>query len=779
LAQAIQADNPLAYYQFNESSGNVAIDSSGHNRHGTYQGGISKSFNDAAPLLGYAINSTVAANHSVAIPDLGLQGQFSFEALIYPRSYETWDTIYDVDGFPAGAIHIHLLASGELEVGISGALPYPHFGGPADFPLNRGTHLVVTYDASTGEVAAYANGRLLGRHSVSSTGQNVVLGAGHIAAWNGNSRYFDGLIDEVAMYSHVLDPLQVARHYHASTGRRVEVTALGRASQSSTWGGFLPADLALDGNLNSPSITERFDVDPWWQLDLQTEIPIAAVVLHNRVDCCQSRLRDITVEILDAENQVVYMSPLLNSENAGYAYPQGPPAITVDLVALAGAPVTGQTIRVRRASDPDLSGSGGQGNVDEPDSLQLGEVQVWASMPQTDQRGKPRPSDSGYDIGSFEFQYSPDYDYDLDFAPNSTDNCPFDWNYDQTDYDGDGNGDACDDGVFLSARLAYANQNVTAPDKLPLFLGETPTFANYSSYEHGLSYLVIESVSPRRTLSNVQFRVSDRTQPGVWHPAPNPVYSGSSHPPNGIDRYAFGWANGAIVNQWLEVTIPANERTGLAEPVVFYFGHALGETGNVPGSTRVDEADRDAVLQRADGRAADLASPYDINRDGVIDAADVALVEANYTGLAADFDDDGAVGLTDLAFLQSGVNRKLDVPPDFATGDFNGDGHITRADVARLVQSSVLSGFGARATAQMLANRLPSSPYSLPPPPPPPSPSPSPAAEPTAPRLTAARITRRLSARAVDGALTDDPNKISPVDQATATTTIRARRVRR
>ena len=39
------------------------------------------------------------------------------------------------------------------------------------------------------------------------------------------------------------------------------------------------------------------------------------------------------------------------------------------------------------------------------------------------------------------------------------------------------------------------------------------------------------------------------------------------------------WADGSILKEWLQVTLKANEHTGLAVPDVFYFGNAVGESG--------------------------------------------------------------------------------------------------------------------------------------------------------------------------------------------------------
>jgi len=167
------------------------------------------------------------------------------------------------------------------------------------------------------------------------------------------------------------------------TGPPVNVAPSGTAAQSTTYGSY-HASLAINGNLNDFTHTLAADTSPFWQVTLTNEMAIHSVILFNRTSCCGSRLRDIIIEILstNATGEVTnYRSALLNPENAGYSYPNGPPALTNDLVALTGGPVLGRIVRVRRLPDPDLSGTGGQGNADEPTVLSLGEVVVNATLP--------------------------------------------------------------------------------------------------------------------------------------------------------------------------------------------------------------------------------------------------------------------------------------------------------------------------------------------------------------------------------------------------------------
>jgi len=165
-------------------------------------------------------------------------------------------------------------------------------------------------------------------------------------------------------------------------GAGVRNVALGAtASQSSTCYGF-PASLAIDGDYRNFTHTCNTDPGAWWQVDLGGTFYIETVVLHNRTSCCGSRLRDITVSILDPTGEtVVFESELLNPENelGGGQLGVGPAALQVDVAAATGGPVAGGIVRVYRAPDPDLSGTGGEGGKDEAYVISLGEAEVFAS----------------------------------------------------------------------------------------------------------------------------------------------------------------------------------------------------------------------------------------------------------------------------------------------------------------------------------------------------------------------------------------------------------------
>ena len=77
----------------------------------------------------------------------------------------------------------------------------------------------------------------------------------------------------------------------------------------------------------------------------------------------------------------------------------------------------------------------------------------------------------------------------------------------------------------------------------------------------------------------------------------------------------------------------ANANTGLAEEDVFYFGNAVGESGNSTKDARVNLSDTAGARDNQTGFGfAELGNVYDYNRDRRVNLLDVAIARENQSG---------------------------------------------------------------------------------------------------------------------------------------------------
>jgi len=187
------------------------------------------------------------------------------------------------------------------------------------------------------------------------------------------------------------------------------------------------------------------------------------------------------------------------------------------------------------------------------------------------------------------------------------------------------------------------SDDAIAIDKTALLPGETATFDNYTSYDLGINGIMIDiaNLADPDALNGgtigdyIQLRVGNNDAPDAWSDAPE-VRTVNVRPDrgeDGSDRITLTWTDRAISNEWLQVTVLANEFTGLEEEDVFYFGNAVAEAGNSDVDTLVDVGD--LLLARNNTRnfldPAGIDFPYDYNRDQRVNATDVLLARNNTT----------------------------------------------------------------------------------------------------------------------------------------------------
>lgn len=95
-------------------------------------------------------------------------------------------------------------------------------------------HLVVAHDYVAETVSFYVNGVLLSSEDVSAFATPIPLAAnGFASIARAGSDYFDGTLDEVALYAHVLSGARVLVHYNVGSGGAQDVS-LGLIDQTAT-----------------------------------------------------------------------------------------------------------------------------------------------------------------------------------------------------------------------------------------------------------------------------------------------------------------------------------------------------------------------------------------------------------------------------------------------------------------------------------------------------------------------------------------------------------------
>lgn len=204
--------------------------------------------------------------------------------------------------------------------------------------------------------------------------------------------------------------------------------------------------------------------------------------------------------------------------------------------------------------------------------------------------------------------------------------------YNNSSFDGNDPAiNAGDDGA-----IAPNPDDASMPDlgKTALLPGGIASFRNDTSYSRGINGIMVDIdqlpeaslVDGVLTASDFDFRVGNDNTPGDWlavqGTAPE-VEVRSEVGVDLVDRITIVWEDGQIQNQWIQVTVKGNSRTGLTEDDVFYFGNAVGDTGDSPNNAQVNATDE--LGSRFNPRnflnPAGLDDPHGFDRDGRVNGS--------------------------------------------------------------------------------------------------------------------------------------------------------------
>ncbi len=183
------------------------------------------------------------------------------------------------------------------------------------------------------------------------------------------------------------------------------------------------------------------------------------------------------------------------------------------------------------------------------------------------------------------------------------------------------------------------DDDAIATDKRPLFPGNRATFENYTSYSRGINGVIVDLAvaSLDVTEDDFEFRTGNSENLAQWVDTPPASVSVSQNVGvAGSDRVTIIWPDDEIQDEWLQVTIKPTVDTGLTHADVFYFGNAMGESGDSPAHALVNAFDR--AGPRDNAGSATIVNRFDYDRDGNADGADISIARDNGTDIASDLE---------------------------------------------------------------------------------------------------------------------------------------------
>ena len=252
-SQAVLADSPLIYWKLDEASGTQALDLSGNGNTGSYYPGSS--------VITYGQPSLVTGQgSSVHFPGTGDSTLYSNASFTNPQTF-TLELWFQTSGTATGK----LIGFGDHQSGgsssndrditmnSSGTLGVRSFNTSNAYNDGKVHHLVGVYSPTT--ISLFVDSVSVGTNSSSGVESNYTgywrVGGDSYGLISGPA-YFNGTLDEVAIYPSALSATQIQAHYLAGTENCISQTSL----SSNVWnhlagvfsGSGNTASLYLNGN---------------------------------------------------------------------------------------------------------------------------------------------------------------------------------------------------------------------------------------------------------------------------------------------------------------------------------------------------------------------------------------------------------------------------------------------------------------------------------------------------------------------------------------------------
>lgn len=213
--QAVLNDSPNAYYRFSETSGTVMADSSGNGQDGTYVNSPNLNVSTLLPIDADSAMELTTGNDYATYPTAVIPGGAN------PFTIECWvnlPTNITTEAFSVfmGSIGTEQAAFIDFR---NNAIRFGGYSNDIDYAISyagQTLHVVYTYDGFNRK--GYVNGTEVVADTLSlNVGTSGIIGYHPYYGPGSGNGDFNGVIDEVAIYDHVLDPTRISLHYTLGT----------------------------------------------------------------------------------------------------------------------------------------------------------------------------------------------------------------------------------------------------------------------------------------------------------------------------------------------------------------------------------------------------------------------------------------------------------------------------------------------------------------------------------------------------------------------------------
>lgn len=215
--------HPDLYWRFNDATGSATAADSGQTENaGTYQGAVERQVDGAVPGANKAVRfPPTAGTHGLVVATRPTAGPATYsQELWFKTATTSGGKLIGLGDATSGTSsnydrHVYMEVDGRLTFGVwTGEMNT--ISTPAAYNDNQWHHMVATQ--SSEGMRLYVDGELRGTHP--QTGAQDYTGYWRIGGdttW-GPQPWFDGTIDEAAVYPIALTPAQVATHWQLGSG---------------------------------------------------------------------------------------------------------------------------------------------------------------------------------------------------------------------------------------------------------------------------------------------------------------------------------------------------------------------------------------------------------------------------------------------------------------------------------------------------------------------------------------------------------------------------------